>query len=70
MAIELLLNPSKTWARIKAGFAGNRMYKSVPPVQKRSYVDGVDSMVKEAQGLSAAPGSGAFSGKTFSQRKK
>lgn len=69
MAIELLLNPAKTWAKLKAGFSGNRMYKSVPAVQKRTYVDGVDSMVKDAQGLRAAPGN-AFTGKTFSQRKR
>ena len=68
MAIELL-DIRKQWAKIKGGFGNGRLYRNPNPPQHRTYVNGVDSMAMEAQGIGASPKGSVFGGKTFSQRK-
>lgn len=68
MAIELL-DMARTWAKIKAGFGGGNMFKSVPPQPARRFVNGRDPMTEEAQYTTSNQIASAFGGKTYSQRK-
>lgn len=67
MAIELL-DPKKNWAKIKSGDSGGGpLFKSVAQGPKLRFASAINPMVSDnlTDGMRSA-----FSGKTFSQRKK
>jgi len=63
------LDMKKQWAKVRAGFSGGKLYKSIPPQPARRFVDGRDPLTEQAQ-MFQKPTLPVFGGKTFSQRKK
>lgn len=64
-----LYDMKKTWAKIRSGFTGGKMFRSPVPRQTHRFADGIDPLVKQSQYQNMPNSTSAFNGKTFSQRK-
>lgn len=64
-----MLNVSANWSKVKAGFKGGKLFKSIAAKPKLSFAEGFEAdAIKSVQGEGKIPN--AFTGKTFNAKRR